>query len=788
MGESDVFITATTAYAKYTDETRSGTHGCTAQFWMMYVDFIHLYHNLERATRTNDIDLYIYTLTSIIDLFFATNHLNYSRWLTKFQLDLVNLEESHPGLRKILEEGAFTVRRTEHAFSRVPVDLTLEQTVNADAASRLTGIISATNSYPARLRWMITKSTRASFTSLVQEMAGLIEKNDVAAELRPARIRRDVADLKKVMKQIEDSCNPFDMNEETESSKHKLFNINTGKATSQEICESLLKIPENGKVRHQDFLNSCLVDANRFEERIPKAKLKTFSDDSERNRKAEDKRIAELKGTRDLMGRLVILATKRNLDLPYIFEFPLIPVPLSMCSIDGTMAKTDKSALFKLLESKVQGGDTSPALIRVCIIDGQFLLHTLPPNLPSTYGGLARSILIQAVTLSKKEVHLIFDDYPQPSLKDMERGRRGIDEQEFVINGPEQKRPKDMGKALKSRSFKTQLPKFLAREWQNQAYLHILGDCNLHLDIPGETYHYHVVNGILRHESDNGLTNNHEEADTKIVLHAKALDDDRKQGAIVIRASDTDIEVILLYHCNKFKSPLWMDVGMSSKNNRRYISITNIYESLGPQICAALPGFHAFTGCDYTSSFVRKGKIKPFAKLQKNKEALKAFQSLAIEKQQSQQTQKTLQTFTAIIYGAKENTKLTLNEHRYKIFEKGYWHKSSSKNPLEKLKGIDASAIPPCEAELNMHMKRAAFVAQMWANADVSEIRQHPDASNGWDLENECYVPIWHEGPQVPDTLIPEQEEIINDDGNSEDIDMAVSSDDESDWTEDDAD
>ena len=59
VGESDVFITASTAYAKYTDETRSGTHGCTAQFWMIYVDFIHLYHNLERATRTNDINLYI---------------------------------------------------------------------------------------------------------------------------------------------------------------------------------------------------------------------------------------------------------------------------------------------------------------------------------------------------------------------------------------------------------------------------------------------------------------------------------------------------------------------------------------------------------------------------------------------------------------------------------------------------------------------------------------------------------------------------------------------------------
>ena len=35
----------------------------------------------------------------------------------------------------------------------------------------------------------------------------------------------------------------------------------------------------------------------------------------------------------------------------------------------------------------------------------------------------------------------------------------------------------------------------------------------------------------------------------------------------------------------------------------------------------SLLAFHAFTGCDYTSAFVRKGKVKPFAKLVKSKEA-----------------------------------------------------------------------------------------------------------------------------------------------------------------------
>ena len=29
----------------------------------------------------------------------------------------------------------------------------------------------------------------------------------------------------------------------------------------------------------------------------------------------------------------------------------------------------------------------------------------------------------------------------------------------------------------------------------------------------------------------------------------------------------------------------------------------------GPDLCAALPAYHAFTDCDYTRAFVRKGKV-----------------------------------------------------------------------------------------------------------------------------------------------------------------------------------
>jgi len=93
---------------------------------------------------------------------------------------LLNIDDTHPGLREFFEKGVFSVRRTPHQFSRCPVDLTLEQTVKVNAASRQTGLISTTNS--ARLWWMLTKSSRAAFIGMVQEMAGLTTKEDVTAD------------------------------------------------------------------------------------------------------------------------------------------------------------------------------------------------------------------------------------------------------------------------------------------------------------------------------------------------------------------------------------------------------------------------------------------------------------------------------------------------------------------------------------------------------------------------------------------------------------------------------
>ena len=127
------------------------------------------------------------------------------------------------------------------------------------------------------------------------------------------------------------------------------------------------------------------------------------------------------------MGRFLIFAPKRHLD--HVFTFPLTQVPLSLCYCDGTMAKTEKTALFRHLESKVESSFPSSASVDACVVDGSFMLRVgpiLPPNLPATYGRLAATILIQATALSSKRVDIIFDTYDAINQKDGKGTKRYV--------------------------------------------------------------------------------------------------------------------------------------------------------------------------------------------------------------------------------------------------------------------------------------------------------------------------------------------------------------------------
>ena len=319
----------------------------------------------------------------------------------------------------------------------------------------------------------------------------------------------------------------------------------------------------------------------------------------------------------------------------------------------------------------------------------------------------------------------------------------------LVIDGPQQKRVGSFKKQLEVEEFKKELPVFLMKNWSSSHLKPLLENRVVYLGVMEECTRYFVEDGVVKEESVDSLKCNHAEADTRVIIHMIEADKSTP-GDIVIRASDTDILVLLLYHLHRITSTVWMEVGTTGRGNRRYINVTKIAAEIGPAICAALPGLQAFTGCDYTSAFARKGKSRPYEIVSKTAKFQKALGSLS-HTVPTAETVKVLQDFVCVLYGARKV--VPLNKHRFNMVDRTYRQKSTAAHPFDKLKSIDGSSIPPCEAELALHVDRSVFVARLWGSAHQRYMDKMP--TNGWDNVDGEFRINWFEGEQLPPVLVP---------------------------------
>ncbi|KAL3268432.1 hypothetical protein HHI36_007543 [Cryptolaemus montrouzieri] len=181
---------------------------------------------------------------------------------------------------------------------------------------------------------------------------------------------------------------------------------------------------------------------------------------------------------------LCLLEQKVNIE--YCLSFPLAPIPPALFSCSGEMLKTDKSTLSKQLTSKIVS--ENPSEIDVEIIDGFYYMYHIGSTLPQTFGKLAESILIKLCAKKAQEVHIVFDRYLKPSIKDCERqNREGIDIP-YTINGPYKQGPM-IFKIFKNFCFKEALVKFLAHHWDNDSFTSILKDKKILLLLERNVFH-----------------------------------------------------------------------------------------------------------------------------------------------------------------------------------------------------------------------------------------------------------------------------------------------------------
>ena len=150
---------------------------------------------------------------------------------------------------------------------------------------------------------------------------------------------------------------------------------------------------------------------------------------------------------------------------------------------------------------------------------------------------------------------------------------------------------------------------------------------------------------------------NHEEADTRIVVHLLHALRAGDGNSVLVRTVDTDVIVILAgkFHDLIDKYPtadIWVAFGMGKHFS--YISVNSICSVLGESRSRSLPVFYAFSGCDTTSSFLGKGKKSAWQAWEAYQDVTPVLESLATNPFQqlsvSSEHFRKLERFTIILY------------------------------------------------------------------------------------------------------------------------------------------
>lgn len=71
--------------------------------------------------RTSNFVLYVAALTGLAPWFFALDRTSYARWVSVHIKDMLELQHRHPDIFKEFSDGQFTVQKTSHAFSGIPL-------------------------------------------------------------------------------------------------------------------------------------------------------------------------------------------------------------------------------------------------------------------------------------------------------------------------------------------------------------------------------------------------------------------------------------------------------------------------------------------------------------------------------------------------------------------------------------------------------------------------------------------------------------------------------------------
>ena len=693
------------------------------KFWSITLNMQLVLLLFVRSLRTGNFDLYKLALRKILPWLFALDHTHYARWLPVHLQDMLDLETSCPSVFIEFNKGSFVVSKTKNKFSSIAIDHAHEQ--NNKCVKGDGGAIGLTEDSSQLLRWMMSGPELARLVAEFDDSINVgfdNDKNHVYPhhEQTNSKQKKFEKDVNSVIKTIEELGSPF-----IEDSQDLLV-LDSRNIASDAVKHTINIIEKSGEQQYKQFVEERLVKKEKsLSDPIPRNKHTTFSSTPSKKVSSSQQEIKSLKNSVQLFSQLYIASQVRSGDLNDFFRHENQEFPPSLTDKYGRIRSGDKSILVKCLETTTPSLNLPPDVDAI-ILEGSVLVNQLKPGLSSKFSDYAKNVFLPYVKRklqNTSRVDVVWDKYVPNSLKTATRDKRGKGIRRRVE--PDSRVPGNWEAFLRIDENKTELFKYLAEEIINidSADKQVI-----------TTYGEKV---LMKIEQNSELLEpcNHEEADTRLFVHAADASNQRKKR-VMICTVDTDVVVIALAMFDRLDlDELWISYGVGK--HLRYLPIHTMHANLGPEKSKAILMFHPMTGCDQVSFLAGRSKKTSWDTWQKFEDITSILERLsnAPSKSVVDEMLPDIERFIILIFD-RTSTCTKVDQCRQNLFTK---------------KGRSIENIPPTCAALYQHIIRSVYQAgYVWNQATRPQQILPSPTDWGWtQLENGSFQPVWSTLPEA---------------------------------------
>ncbi|MES9882214.1 MAG: hypothetical protein ABW185_15180 [Sedimenticola sp.] len=689
-------------------------------YWSTVMELELLNCRLVRSQREGQWLLYVQVLDELCPWFFVFDHTNYSRWLPIHVRDMVQLPNTHPDVYNEFMKGNFVVQRSEHKFSLIAKDQSHEQTNKV-----IKGHGGATGLFddPSSLMNLMLSGPEMSRAIEQFEISAFpthvsSKSHHEEAHTYQVSFAKDVQSLIQVMKS---KGNPF-----SETSPN-LIALDTQEVMDDLVVHCLKQAHTLGTATHQQYVSTRIVNANiAITDTLKRLGIYTFANQPDHSSPKNNKMGTMRRNTTLITQLFLSLQSRPDADISDFFKFENQRDPPSL-SDRGQLRAGSKSDILKCFQvgsnPQAIGSARNIVDVTVKVLDGPAIVHMVRPTRAKTFDEYASIHFVPFIKShlggQVTRVDIVWDVYLEQSLKGQTQRRRGTGTRTRVT-GKTPIPKKDWNQFLKNADNKEELFDILSK-----------AVTDIH-DGDKQVISTNKDTVLTNHQIDVSALKpcNHQEADTRMLLHLKHAASQGHRKAF-LKTVDSDVVVLAITNFNRLSlDELWVVLGTGT--NIKNFPIHEIVQQLNPEKLDTLHLFHAFTGCDTTSKFLGVGKKTAWAVWDIYPDITNTWVALATnpaELKLDTVHMARIERFVVLLY-SKTCGAGSVNEARKLLFTHGC-------RSLE--------TIPPTQAALFQHMKRVLFQASFVWDQSLQCHQDLPDPSEwGWQRnEKGQWVPFW---------------------------------------------